>query len=420
MDDALLLPQGTRLLHIGPQKTGTTYLQAAVHAAREDLERQGVHYASPNRQAKRAALAAVGRTAPLTGERVPRSHWTKVVRDIERSTAKRVVLSAEAFADADRGSIERIARELDPTRIHIVTTLRPLARILPSQWQQYVQAGMPLSYDAWLRSIFDADRHATPSFWRRHRHHELIARWADVVGWDRVTVVIVDDADFGAILRTFERLLGLRTGTLQPVEALSNRSLTRAEIELVRAMHRLLAAAGASRPLRMRLVIQGAAPSMEARQPAPDEPRIETPEWARERLVAVTTEIVDGIRANRVRVVGDLEALRGGSRPVRGGNDAAAQAAWPAVTSTGLMGVLAQAALTRGRAAPTQARDLRWADDPGTVTVRATALDLVAWSTPRLMSLLVGRIKDWLPAPLRGPARGVRWPLRRGRRRRRR
>lgn len=40
----LLLPPGTRLLHIGPHKTGTTALQVALSKARANLESQGVRY----------------------------------------------------------------------------------------------------------------------------------------------------------------------------------------------------------------------------------------------------------------------------------------------------------------------------------------------------------------------------------------
>ena len=45
MTDPLLLPEGCRLIHIGPHKTGTTALQWAMHVARDSLHEQGVHYA---------------------------------------------------------------------------------------------------------------------------------------------------------------------------------------------------------------------------------------------------------------------------------------------------------------------------------------------------------------------------------------
>ena len=40
------LPDGSRLLHIGLPKTGTTALQASFHAARAELDKRGVSYVS--------------------------------------------------------------------------------------------------------------------------------------------------------------------------------------------------------------------------------------------------------------------------------------------------------------------------------------------------------------------------------------
>ena len=45
---ALRLPDGSRLLHIGPHKTGTTTVQAALHQSRAALAEHGVHLAGSN------------------------------------------------------------------------------------------------------------------------------------------------------------------------------------------------------------------------------------------------------------------------------------------------------------------------------------------------------------------------------------
>ena len=52
------------------------------------------------------------------------------------------------------------------------------------------------------------------TFWPIHSHHELVARWAEVVGVEHVTVIVVGDRDRRALPRAFESLLGLRDGTL--------------------------------------------------------------------------------------------------------------------------------------------------------------------------------------------------------------
>ena len=86
------------------------------------------------------------------------------------------------MCEASPGSIATIVGDLDAARVHIVVTLRPLAKILPSQWQQFVQARTP-SYDDFLVTIFGGKGEGqAPLFWRRHRHDELIARWVAVAG----------------------------------------------------------------------------------------------------------------------------------------------------------------------------------------------------------------------------------------------
>src|SRR4029079_4184492 len=135
---------------------------------------------------------------------------------------------------------KRIAHDLGRDRIHVVMTLRPLAVILPSQYQQFVQGGMTRPYEEWLGALL-ADpprKERSPLFWQRHRHDELVARWANVVGIDRVTVIVADDKEPDAVPRVVQRLVWLLPGTLELEWNSSNRSLTRAEIELVRALNR--------------------------------------------------------------------------------------------------------------------------------------------------------------------------------------
>ena len=237
--EALLLPEGTRLVHIGPPKTGTTSLQGAFHVARAEIEAQGVHYAGSARHSGSAVLAATGRPSFFKDTGSPSiARWHRLLRDIRKASAPRVVLSSEFFADAEPDAIRRVIDDLDPARVHIVVTLRPLAKILPSQWQQYVQSGMRVGFDDWLEmKLRRPAGSVTPTFWRRHRHDRLIERWAEVAGPERMTVIALDDRDHGMVLRVFEGLPGLRAGTLVAPPDLVNRSMTLPEIEAVRAFN---------------------------------------------------------------------------------------------------------------------------------------------------------------------------------------
>ncbi len=308
---SLLLPVGTRLLHIGPHKTGTTALQSALYDARPALVRQGVRHAGSSRNPASAVASVIGRRSRFRGNIVPSAlAWGRLARDIRRAREPRVVVSSEFFADAEPEAIRRVVRDLDPSRIHVVVTLRPLARIIPSQWQQYAQAGVTASYEAWLEAMLgDRRTRMTPSFWRRHRHDRLIARWAEVVGPERMTVIALDDRDHGMVLRVFEQLTGLREGTLVAPPDLVNRSMTMPEIEAVRAFNIAFRAEGLGRDLHSKVMGFGAAPFMKLRTPDPSEPQVESPQWALDRVAVIAREMVDSIAASGVRVVGDLEGL---------------------------------------------------------------------------------------------------------------
>ncbi len=310
VDDPLLLPARTRLVHIGPPKTATTAIQGAFHGARAAIEAQGVHYVGRKRHSGSAVQAVLGRPGFFTEGTPPIRLWDALVRETRSSTAGHVVLSSEFFAEAPAEMIPRIVTDLGADTIHVVITLRPLARIVPSQWQQYVQSGARSSYDGFLDAMFNkpVGTH-TPSFWLRHRHDQLVERWRDVVGKDRVTVVVLDEEDPDLVLRTFERMTGLRPGTLATRPDFANRSMTLPEIEAVRAFNIALRKEGLGRPEQSRVMHFGAAPYMKTRAPRPDEPRVVTPQWALDRVATLSREMADSIAASGVRIVGDVEQL---------------------------------------------------------------------------------------------------------------
>ena len=82
------LPVGTRLLHIGPHKTGTTAIQGALFAAKDTMPAHGVDFPAHSRHPMEAALAACARPA-MMGDTVPTDkHWTRLL-DAVRATGDR-------------------------------------------------------------------------------------------------------------------------------------------------------------------------------------------------------------------------------------------------------------------------------------------------------------------------------------------
>jgi len=301
------LPEGSRLVHIGPHKTGTTAVQNALWDARPRLREQGVHHVGRSRNPSAAVRAVAEQSTPYEIDKPPSMrHWRGLVGEIRSSSEPRVVVSSEFFAWARGPQIDRIVRDLDPERLFIVVTLRPLLRVMPSMWQQNVQQGRTIAFESWVRQTLSDPKRP---FWTLERHDELIRRWVAAVGADRVIGVVVDDRDHGVVMRAFEALLGLRGGTLIAQRDLTNRSLTMAEAEAVRAFNVAFNERKLPRDLHARTMRFGAAQLMKRRVPQPDERPVTMPAWAYPDVARIQQEIVEGIRASGITLLGDIGIL---------------------------------------------------------------------------------------------------------------
>ncbi len=302
---------GTRLLHIGPHKTGTSAIQGALYLARGRLAAQGVVYPGQGRTILWPILAVTGQP-PLRGEPTPKiSYWENLTSQIAATGDQRVVLSSEFFSQADDATVRRVVTDLGGDRVHVVVTLRSLTRILPSQWQQYIQNGFHFRYHEWLEGILsDPPSTPTPGFWLRHRHDELVARWAAVTGKENLTVIVIDESDRLMLLRVFESMLGLPDGFLVPEETAANRSLTAAEVELVRQLNEEFSRREWPQRNYSRFMRYGVIEQMKnTRLPSPGEPKIATPAWALARAADISAEMAARIEASGVHIAGDLSSL---------------------------------------------------------------------------------------------------------------
>jgi hypothetical protein len=340
------LPAGTRLLHIGPHKTGTTSIQGALFAARDQLAEHGVDWPHTSRHPMDAVLAAVSRGG-MMGDRGPsEKQWLQLVDRVQAAGDRTAVVSSEFFADApDDESIERIVEQLGGDRVHILITLRPLAKIMPSQWQQYVQNGLRMGYEDWLTHMLKKAPYEqpNPSFWRRHRHDRLVERWARVAGPERITVVVVDDRDRGGLMRTFESLLGLPQDLLHEVPDTANRSLTLAETEMLRNLNKEFRGNGLPEELYSKLVRHGAVMHMKNTcSPTAQDVKICTPQWAVEAAAEIGAEMAQRIGTMGVRVLGDPDLLSVVPKPAT--QTAAAPRISPETAAQALYGALAAAA----------------------------------------------------------------------------
>jgi len=310
--DVPLLPDDAILLHVGPHKTGTTAIQGALATARPQLQESGILYPGSRLEHNKQAAAAIQRSLGWEHRKVDRGQWLTLA-DVVTNHPGRSVVSSEVFCEADVDSAKQIIDDLGRERVRVVVTLRPLEKLLPSNWQQYIKSGYRVTYPEWLTDVLESreKRPITPSFWIRNNHPAVVRRWIEAVGDpQRVLVVIVDAAHPRGLFDSFEDILQLPRNSLNADESgPSNRSLSAYEVELLRQLNRR-ARRDVPYDDYYRLVKRGAVRTLvEGRTPEPHEPRVTTPGWAIERAREFSKSDVADIGAMGVHVLGDLDSL---------------------------------------------------------------------------------------------------------------
>lgn len=353
----LLLPAGSRLLHIGPPKTGTTAIQGAFRQARPVLADHGVVYPGTDRQHSAGARALLGSPGPKGDPPVDPRSWKRLVRLVTAAGDARVVVSSEVLSGAGEAAIRTIIEAFDSSRIHVVVTLRPLVKILPSAWQQHVRQTLRLSYEDWLRFILGPETAVTRIFWCRQHHDRLVERWASAVGAENLTVVVPDDSDRDMLMRVFEQLLGLPAGLLKP-EWLTNPSLSYGEVEIVRHLNQEFADRGWPAQRHRALIRRGVVRQLlKTAGPVPEGQRIRIPPWAAERAAEIGRSAAERIAASGVRIVGDVTTLGTLPDPDEPGTATQAVVTSETATQAVLAGILAAMpkSSTAGKGAPADA-----------------------------------------------------------------
>lgn len=240
-------------LHIGMPKSGSTFVQSLLADHRAALPAHGFVYPYAGPEAMfHAALEMAGRPDQwgLTDADVAGS-FDRVVEAARRDGGT-ALLSHEIFSAATRKEIDRIGSRVDGFDLHVVVTIRDLARTVAAQWQERVKNGVDETYAQFAAAVLaqrPADMTSTAQgFWHGHNVPWVLTRWERLVPPERVHVVITPDraAGPGALWERFAGAVGLPADVLDPLAgAVSNESLGTAQVALLR---QTLAASGLEQP----------------------------------------------------------------------------------------------------------------------------------------------------------------------------
>jgi hypothetical protein len=313
------------VLHIGPRKTATTYLQRILQSLVKSRTIPGRSYPlrtrgrfDHNQVPGLIDLARIHDEIGLQDDawnHLDGSDGAALVRAVQAAPAD-VVLSAEAMSVLREPGAQAIVDAFAPAPVDVVITLRGLNRVLPSSWQQHIRNGNYMEYLDYLNQrAYERDNDVDKSemrrgFWRAYRYGDLTRRWQSVARSVTLVTVPVTASDPALTWRRFKAAANIEGWPEVPPQIRADRanvSLTGAETYAlaqlnldartegegrreVRATHRRLLREGwTERPDRGR--------------------RLGLPEPMRPVIAEWMTTDVDDLRQCDVPVFGDLDEL---------------------------------------------------------------------------------------------------------------
>ncbi|TIC84203.1 hypothetical protein [Nocardioides sp. GY 10127] len=288
------------VLHVGLMKSGTTYLQGLMEASSDLLADQGVLFPGPTWDAQ---LRAVNDFLGLPHSRP--GDWEALCADV-RAHPGTVLLSMEFLANLGPARVRRLVADLGGARTEAVLTVRDLGRSVPALWQETCKNRRTWTWSEYVEGVRRGDDGPGPGrhFWRRCSFATIAARWAQVLGGDRVTVVTVPPpgADPDLLWARFREAVGLADAPWRrPPRA--NESLGGASARLMRLLNERSGDLGSEQYLHRFKAL--AKYTLGADRDS--EPRIGfvVPDWLAERSRAE----VSALAGSGVRLVGDLDEL---------------------------------------------------------------------------------------------------------------
>ncbi|MPZ61369.1 MAG: hypothetical protein GEU93_08735 [Propionibacteriales bacterium] len=294
----------TVYVHIGLAKTGTTYLQGLMWGNRRRLDGAGVRLPGQRRKQHLAASSSLceqsfDQDLATTGP----AAWDALADEARRAPA-RVVISHETLSRATAEQAKHALASLEPAEVHLIVTMRDLARQVPALWQERLKNRSKIPYSRFLKRI----ARGPDPFWRGQDVLDVLARWGGVPA-ERVHVVTVPrpGAPRGLLWTRFASVVGVdpAIATREPKRA--NESLSVAEAELLRRLNPALRKGTHDRGTYFRVVKRHLAPNVLAGM-AP-QPRITVPEEHRDWMRDRARLMIDGLASGGFDVVGDLADL---------------------------------------------------------------------------------------------------------------
>jgi hypothetical protein len=302
----------TIFLHIGTMKSGTSYIQGMLSRNRAALRSDGVLFPGEKWTEQVDATRQVLGGAGAARSNIEAGTWTRMAKQMTAWPGRSSIMSMELLSFAEPDKVGEIAESLEPAEVHAIITVRDLARVIPSAWQESTQNRQTWTWPDYVASLTgesDVEPLAFKRFWKQHDVAAIAASWAAVLGKHHVHVVTVPPSGGprDELWKRFCTVVGLEPDAYRGAnEVRGNPAVGAASAEFLRRLNVEIAHSvdiGTYDQLVKRFLAKNTLAHREG------EVRLSLPSQYRDWAVTRARELADGVRATGVDVVGDLDEL---------------------------------------------------------------------------------------------------------------
>ena len=153
-------------VHFGLQKTGTSFLQHALFESTDALAADGLDLVPATRLgAFRLMLRVRDRFDPAIDPPGVADALPRFREQLAAASGSRALLTEESLAPAMKRQIAPLLEACASREVHLVLTVRDLARQIPSTWQEWVKRSMNLPFEQYVESLYEREVPASRKFW---------------------------------------------------------------------------------------------------------------------------------------------------------------------------------------------------------------------------------------------------------------
>jgi hypothetical protein len=221
------------VIHIGPPKTGTKYLQSSFYRLRQNLLNDGIYYPEewwtrPDQFSHEELVAELSRG--------PTDTLAAKFNHFNASGYNTILISCEGFVNLNANQVQYLKRLIDGSPVEIVYYVRRWTDWLPSSWQEMVRQGSAQTFPHMMAHLLRG-----PVNEQAINATLILDRFAEIFGQDSIVLGsysnvmdksgdIVDDFLRNVLRQNYER---------RKAASSINASMDPLTTELVRALNAL-------------------------------------------------------------------------------------------------------------------------------------------------------------------------------------